>query len=324
MTQNKIMSNEILKRSILRTLVYYDALDYPLTAFEIWKHLIVSENCKTLNNAENKKNNYWNLMAVMVELEKEKAENRIEEFRGFYFLSGRKKLVYERRRREKISLAKIRHFRFWARWLRFSPFLRAILVTGRLAFKNGEITSDWDALIILKQGKIYTGRFFLTVWTHLLGKRRHNEKIKDRICLNCFLDADFLEIKEQNWFAAHEYSFAFPIFDSDEFFSRFQVANKWIKKAKPHWEKEKENLFILKDNFFSRVTRWLGEWIFASDFWERKLGAWQRKKIFRNPKTFQAGAFIRAEKERLIFWPEPQAPRICRRFEEKWRLLIKE
>ncbi len=80
----------ILSKKILLTVIYYDILDYPLTSFEIWKLLI--------NGNEEK----YSLFDVIKALENDEINRYIEEYRGFYFLSGRMKLVKERIKNNKL------------------------------------------------------------------------------------------------------------------------------------------------------------------------------------------------------------------------------
>src|SRR4030043_357247 len=44
------MSSPELQKNILAPIAYYDGMDYPLTAFEVWKYLI---NCNTQHATRN-------------------------------------------------------------------------------------------------------------------------------------------------------------------------------------------------------------------------------------------------------------------------------
>ena len=81
-------------------------------------------------------------MAEIIEtLESDELKNHIEEFRGFYFLEGRKDLVEKRIQNDKNSIVKYKIAERVARRLRFVPFVRMVAVTGTLAMKNCEKNS---------------------------------------------------------------------------------------------------------------------------------------------------------------------------------------
>lgn len=190
----------LLSKNILQTIIYYDIFNFPLTSFEIWKYLIAEKS--------------FALGEVVEKLDSEELKGKIEGYRGFYFLAGRKELVGRRIQNDKNSVAKFKIAEKATKWLRFVPFVRMIAVTGTLAMKNCEKDSDIDLFVVLEKGRIFTGRLLVTGLVHLLRKRRYGKKIKNRICLNYFVATDRLEIQRKDLFAANEYSFIYPIFDS--------------------------------------------------------------------------------------------------------------
>jgi len=155
-----------LSKNIFQTILYYDILNYPLTSFEVWKYLIAENSC--------------GLGDVVEALEKRDIEKYIEEFQGFYFLRGRKELVERRIQNDKNSILKYKIAERVVKWLRFVPFVRMIAVTGTLGMKNCEKDSDIDFFVVLKKGRIFTGRLLVTSLVHILGKRRYGNKIKNK------------------------------------------------------------------------------------------------------------------------------------------------
>jgi hypothetical protein len=309
------MSIPTLQKNILATLAYYDGLDYPLTAFEIYKYLI------SLDNQQPTTHNDFYLSNIIKELEEYNLKRLIEEHRGFYFLRGRKELVAKRIKAGKISEAKIKRLRRVVWFLRLVPYVRMIGVTGRLAAKNADHQSDWDVLVVLKSGRIWIGRTLLTTFLQLIGKRRHGQKIKDRVCLNYFITDESLELITQDLYSSGEYSRLFPIFDSG-IFQKFQIQNKWIKKFRPNFELEEiGNLKTIVEIWVIRGIREIGERILDFNFLDKWLGSWQRKKIERNPKTNLPGSFIRFSDEQLVFFPEPQSAKYINQFENRLKKL---
>lgn len=307
------MSDE-LKKNILATVAYYDGLDYPLTSFEIWKYLLRVANDRQQEEGAERD---FSMFDVIRELDSDSMKRHIEECKGFYLLKGRTALAEKRITNNKISARKIKRLRRVVWFLRFIPYVRMIGVTGRLAMKNATEGSDWDLLVVLKAGKIWTGRTLVTLATHLMGKRRYRGRIKDRVCLNYFITDESLEIATKDIFSSHEYFFMFPLFGKGTH-ERFQAKNKWIKKFRPIYSlTEIDNLKLMDSNKFSEAIKKIGELVLDSRALEDWLGKWQRAKIMKNPKTKKAGSLIQASRESLVFLPEPQGPKVFERFRKK-------
>lgn len=311
------MANIELQKNILATIAYYDGMEYPMTAFEIHKYLMKFFNPQQPVSDENIKYSLWE---IINELENNNLKRFIEEYNGFFFLTGRKGLVEQRLKKNKIANKKILKLIKIAKWLRFAPFVRMIAMTGSLAMKNTDPQSDLDLLIVLKKGKIFTGRALVTLMTHLLGKRRYDDKIKDRACLNHFLTEDALEISIKENFLASEYSLRiWPIFGWHNF-QEFQEKNKWINRYKPNfWSDEIPNLKFIKETVFSGRMRNFGEILLNFNFIENILKKWQLGRIEKKAKKQKTERGIIANDKELLFWPnfEEQGPLNFTKFKEK-------
>jgi hypothetical protein len=310
------MSSPPIIKNIFATLAYYDGMNYPLTAFEVWKHLMVY-------NHELGGMNYGHSLAdVIKQLDDYDLRKLIEEYRGFYFLRGRKELIEKRIDRNKIAVGKLKRLRRVALFLRCVPFVRMIGVTGRLAMKHAEKESDWDILVVLKSGHIWMGRTLVTLFLQIIGKRRHENKIKDRICLNHFITDESLEVATKKYFpefSAHEFSFIFPIFDTG-IFQKFQLRNSWIKDYRiNYYLAETDNLRTLKDSGLTKFFRVMGENLLGWKFLENWLSDWQSRKIMNNPKTQCPGSFIAASDKQLVFLPEPRGQELLDHLQKKMK-----
>lgn len=302
-----------LDKNILSTVCYYDALDYPMTVFEIWKYLTDIKN-----GEDSHRRGEIKIADILARLNEDALKRFLGKKRGFYFLKNRDSLVEQRIKRDKISVAKIKRLRKVVWFLRFVPFVRAILVTGRLAMKNAQHESDWDILVVLKRGRIWVGRTLTTGFSYFLGKRRHHNKTKDRVCLNYFITTSSMEIRNKDLFSASEYFFCIPIFDSKKYFKKFKLKNSWIKKYKPNYYLSGvRNLRSIKDTFFSRIIRNAGEIIFNWDKLENLLSKIEREKIQKNPKTDKEDSLIIADDKALVFLPEPQGPKVFEEFKNR-------
>ncbi len=301
-----------LNKHILATIIYYDGFDYPLTAFEIWKYLI-----RTDYFLDNKQEFQINLAEIIKQLDDEKLTEFIEKHNGFYFLKGRKFLVDRRIKNNKISMGKMKNLRKAVWLLRCVPFVRMVGITGALAMKNTKAGSDLDVLIVFKKGKIWTGRTLATLLLHIFRKRRHGNKISDRVCLNFFITDESLEISTKDLYSASEYLFLFPIYGL-ETYKRFQIRNSWIKSIKPAYGiSEIPPLKIISDSVFSKAIRNLGEIVLSFDWIEKMLKKIEKQRIMKNPKTHQEGSMVYADDDALIFLPDPHGPKIFEEFKEK-------
>lgn len=302
-----------LSRSVLATITYYDVFNYPLTAFEIWKYLLVETSHYDPSNERTS----IALEDIVHVLETESIRKNVRSSQGFYFLEGRRSIVDTRLHRGKLAIEKMRGVRRLVFFLRFIPFVRMVALTGSLAMKNSSSKGDWDLLIVLRAGHIWTGRALLTTLLHLFRIRRHGEDIADRACLNFWITTKSLNILMKDVFSSNEYFFITPLFGFQEF-KRFQSENMWIRRFRPNYEPTVLSpLPCMRDSWLARITRDIGE-IFLSDrFIELKLSVWQKKKINDNPKTHQPGSLIEATDEALIFLPKPQGPLVFEKFKRR-------
>ncbi len=310
------------EESIWITLCYYDALDYPLTELEIVKFLTINHQLNLLTDKTFLKHFSGKLPLLKVRKILRKSDylkKRIAYQKGFYCFKGREGLINQRIEREKISSQKIKRLHRIFYWLKETPFLRAVIVTGRLALKNANPESDWDVLIVAKAGRIWTTRTLITILVWIIGKKRSEQKSKDKICLNYFITDKSLRISLQDLFSAQEYSAAFPLFDKQKTFLRFRQANDWIREIKPYYfEKEKMFRYCLKDDYLSYQIRRMIESVIdklgGKNLLENWLASWQKEKIKRNPLTHLTGSLVKASDEELIFLPQPHGPIVFEKF----------
>lgn len=301
-----------LGRNITATVTYYDVMDFPLTSFEIWKHLIEHDRQATSVLAVS-------LYDVWDILHSEQLRDKVAEKNGLYFLPGREALVESRIRREKLSVQKLKRMRRLIGLLSFVPYLRMIGATGSLSMKHGERGSDWDMFVVLRSGRIWMGRTLLTLFLHAIGKRRHDSKINNRACLNYYVTDDNLEIATKDLYSAHEYRYLIPML-SFGMFQIFELKNRWIKNYKPNFSLTTLSSLWTKEA--SPSTLWVRDFLEKTidtlDL-EGWLRSWQKKKIERNPKTHLEGSLVQANDRALVFLPSPRGPRVYEQFKERLR-----
>ena len=209
-----------INEAILRTLIYADLFDYPLTVEETWRFLLIKKSSK-----EEIKKAYRDLKPT-------------KEHDGFYFLKGREKIVGLRKKRQKWSQKKLTIAEKTAKSLKLIPWVKMIGITGGLAILNSDKNDDIDLLIVSAKKRLWLTRFLVTFLVSLVGKRRQpgETQVKDKICLNMFLDEEHLRVpkKEQDLFSAHEICQIRLLYDKDKTSARFFRENQWAKNYLPN------------------------------------------------------------------------------------------
>lgn len=173
----------------------------------------------------------------------------------------------------------------YARFLNMIPFVRMVAVCNNLAFGKVDEQSDIDLFVVAKTGRLFTVRIFITALLHVLGVRRHGDKISGRFCLSFFVDDSYLNLSkiaiENDIYLAFWVKNIVPIIDdgvSDEFLK----ANVW---ARGYFENssdfEIDNSRILKRYSFLRgFLKWILSGWFGNVF-EKWMKNWQLRRAGR-------------------------------------------
>lgn len=270
-----------LKKAIVATLTYHDIFNYPLKVEEIFNLLIGNDsNLKSINKC----------------LEFLKSKNIINTNNKYVFLKKRSNLVYLRQRREKYSQEKLKKAHFYARILRILPTIKCICITGALAMNNCTNNDDIDLFIICQKKSVWTTRFFANIllWPF---KRSPNEKnIKNKACLNIFLDESNLLIKTQNLYTAHEICQMKLLWDIENTYYKFIKKNKWyinyLPNCKPQ-RKAEAKIIILKipiPQMLEKSLKYLQTFYMKSKITTETIGDTQ---LFFHPKDTQNSILIK-------------------------------
>ena len=211
-----------LQKAVLQTLAYADIFDYPLTLEELHNFLVEEKVIVK------------DLLEVLKEIK------NISHDGSFYFLKNRRKIVQIRRKRFKLSQNKLKIAQKVAQWLKGIPFIKMVAVTGNLAMGNANEDDDIDLLVVTTKNRLWLTRLLTVLMVELVANRRHPQEVevKDKICLNMFLDEDHLQIPlgEQDLFAAHEICQVKSLWQKDNLYQKFLEANQWSKKFLPNWK----------------------------------------------------------------------------------------
>ncbi|MFQ5978867.1 MAG: hypothetical protein ACE5OZ_12130 [Candidatus Heimdallarchaeota archaeon] len=202
-----------IQHAILKTLVYSDVFDFPLSPSEIHNFLISYRTYKS---------------DVVANLSKEPLASKYISHSGeYYALVGREDLFEIRRQRERNAR------RMWPKAIRYGriiaslPFVRMVAVTGSLAMNNVERDADIDYLIVTNHGRLFISNALV------LAISRFFSLHGDFICPNYLLSENALAIENQNLFTAHEFARMIPI-SGFEVFQRMWRLNGWVSKYLPN------------------------------------------------------------------------------------------
>ncbi len=201
------------KQATLKTLIYADIFDYPLTKKELHRWLISSEP------------------TTLPRLSSLLSTN------NYYYLKNRHHLVALRKKREIFSNQKLIKAHATASLLKKIPTINFIGITGALAMSNSGAKDDIDFIIITKNHSLWITRFFTILLLEIFQiRRRPHGNTNNKICLNLFLEEASLVIPpgKQNLYTAHEVAQLKPLFDRNHTYSRFIKKNSWVNNFLPH------------------------------------------------------------------------------------------
>jgi predicted nucleotidyltransferase len=211
----EITDSEIeLQRHILRTMLYFDIFDYPLSSTEVFRFL------GTNSLTEDK------VVASLEELATRKIVHKFDEFYSVQPAEGNIS------RRVKGNAEAIRYLtiaRRKAQLISKFPFVRAVLASGSLAKGYMDHNSDIDFFIVTAPGRLWIARTLLVLYKRIFLLNSHKY-----FCVNYFVDEDHLEIEDKNLFTATELATVIPLYGG-KIYSQLLRKNSWIRERFPNF-----------------------------------------------------------------------------------------
>jgi len=186
---------------------------------------------------------------------------------------------------EKMRLNYLRRASIIATILSFAPFVRMIALTGSLARGEATEKSDIDFFVVLKRGRLWSGRAFVSLFAHLTGLRRYEEKIAGRICLNCFQTEDHLLVGPKTLKNARDYANLIILYQRDQLARKFFQANQWIPAKGYRFQNSN---ITPRQLIIPILIRWLTEALYEllfSNWGEKQLRSFQIRRILNDPRT---------------------------------------
>src|SRR5437868_7072157 len=135
-----------MEKAILKTLIYSDLFDYPLTIREVHRWLISKK--ADLRDIENS----------LMRLQKKK---KIGNSKDFYFLTNRETLINKRLKKKAHSIQLLQKAKLIASVLKIIPWIKLIGISGGLSMMNAGVDDDIDFFIITSHRRIYLSRILI-------------------------------------------------------------------------------------------------------------------------------------------------------------------
>jgi hypothetical protein len=245
--------------AILRTLLYADVFNYPMTADEVHHYLIglALPREQVLRALEASP---W-------------LADRTERVNGYFAARGRADTAAVREQRARASLELWATARRYARWLGNLPFVRMVAVTGALAMHNSEAGDDIDFLVVTAPGRVWLTRALC------VGMVRLARGLGARLCPNYVLAESALEQERQDLFVAHEVAQMTPLV-GHALYQRMRQANAWSLHYLPNAVGPLRREPDAAPQGLGRALQRLGEWLLARRLGDR-LEQWEQQRKFK-------------------------------------------
>lgn len=213
-------------------------------------------------------------------------------------------------------------------FFRIIPFVRGIFLNGSVATGEATDMSDIDLLIVAKSGRLYTTRFFVLAFTSFIGQKRDKDENKShagKFCINYFTTDDYLKIptgrgEKIDSYCAKNYSRSVLIRGEEKLFKKFLETNQElfakyncnvIARSEIRDKAICDTKRLLRSpgrprNGNKSIIQILLELILSErigDLIERKLKAWQIRKIESDERTSQYPDLIVYNDDEARFHP---------------------
>lgn len=233
---------DLISKSILRTLAYSDIFNFPLTKEEIWKYLISSRKVS---------------YSIFEKSLKDMIGKNISEKDNYFCFKKREKIIISRKKNIREVEKKNKIARRVASHLSIIPTIKFIGISGGLAMEDVKKDDDIDFFIITEKNKLYITRLLILVILELLKVRRKRVEGKpaNKVCVNFLQDESKMSfaLDRRDLYTAHEIVQLKPLFQRDYVFSKFIEENKWVKKHFVNFNSENFDPVLQANNNESKL-----------------------------------------------------------------------
>ncbi len=204
-----------MESAILRTVLYADIFDFPLTVDEIYLYLIGRE-AESVREVECLLASSARLQALLCQQQ------------GYVVLRSRPELIARRLERQAYAAPLLQMAQHYGHWLAQIPFVRMVAITGAVAMNNpSHPADDIDYMLIVQPGRVWLTRA-LAIALVRLARLRGVE-----LCPNYVLAADKLPQTRTDLYVAHELAQMRPVFGYTHYRNLLE-ANDWAWALLPN------------------------------------------------------------------------------------------
>ena len=241
-----------LQVDVLKTLLYFDIFNHPLTAEEIYQFL--PSNSTTPDDIQ---------LACTTE-----PLSEILDVNGLYCsLRHNGKSTADERLQKEVQARELWKFAIrFAGMMKYLPFVRAIFVSGELSKGVASKESDIDFLIITTRKRLWHCRILFLVFKRMLPK-----KSRKLLCFNTFVSEEVLEYSSRNLYSATEIA-TLKVLYNKNLYTAYLDANTWINSFLPNFQVRKQEFpsvdehipsiqklygLLFSARFFDKFDEWL-------------------------------------------------------------------
>ena len=226
-----MMNNNNIQESILKTVIFFDLFNYPLTNWEIWQYLKIEISLGVLEQA----------VSDLV------LAGSLEQYDGFYFLPGRAEIIETRRERYNFANYKIKLARRATKLFKWLPSVKLVAVANLIGHHNLRNESYVDIFIVSSPNRLWLTRLFCTGLMKITRQRPTKDCKRNKMCLSFYAAADGLAMadlrfKPSDPYFDHWFLGLYPIYDNDKYLAYLRFKNPWLKIVFP-------NSLLLQENF---------------------------------------------------------------------------
>jgi len=213
--KNGVFFMERIEAAILRTVLYADVFNFPMTAAEI-HHFLIHDEPISFEQIQETLQTSTALKSI------------IDQIDGYVVYCGRTDIIAIRQIREAASEHLWPLAVQYGTWLARLPFVRMVALTGALAMRNAAADDDdLDYILVTAPGRVWLARGFAIVLVRLARMRGIE------VCPNYVLAENALEQDGHNIFMAHEVVQMVPLY-GHSLYERFRKVNDWVSEQLPN------------------------------------------------------------------------------------------
>jgi hypothetical protein len=283
--------------AILRTLLYADIFDYPLTLAELHHYLIAAAtSLETVRAAV--ESSPW-------------LKGHISLARGYVTLRGRQAIAAIRDERRQSSARLWPQARRWGALIGSLPFIRMVAVTGALAVDNAPAGDDIDYLIVTAPGRVWLARALAVAIVRVA------RLFGVGLCPNYVMAQSALAQQRRNLFIAHDLAQMVPLV-GHTVYAQMRAANAWAVDYLPQAQAPMRAEAEFGPRGWAACWQRAGEWLLRGRLGEA-LERWERERKLRKFATVavQLGSAAELDVDRIKGHFADHGDPILRKFHDR-------